>query len=585
LPRRPKPLKATQPADTACRSLLVCRIVAGMLTVLMLVLLGRVVQLQVAPSEDVLAWVGTKSTPQTVMARRGAILDRQGRTIASSRIAYQLFIDQMLIRPEDRPTFADQVAHELGYDPVEIEKALFARPDSRFIVIDKRLSEAQMDRIHALDIDGLAIDPYLVREYPQGSLAGQLLGFVGTEGRGLEGIELQLNEQLTATPGTILATRDARARRIFIGPSQYQQHQDGQSVSLSIDLTIQDIAQQALAEAVEKYNAESGQLIVMDPWTGEILALALVPTFKPADFIKSEAEDRRNRAVTDVFEPGSIFKPFVYAGLIAKGVVAPTDILDTTEAGYYVSPKGRALRDTSGHGEISFEDVLVYSSNIGMFIAAQETSLKSLHGIVQDFGFGQLTGSGLAGEIPGLVNPLHRWNHYSQSSIPMGQEIAVTAMQITRAFAAIASDGAMPTPTIQAIAPEDVGVSVIRQRVITPSIAQHTREVLRRVVIEGTGRRANSELYPIFGKTGTAQLPNAEQGGYHQDQYVSSFMGGAPMDQPRLIVGCFIYKPDKSIGHYGGTVAGPAAKKVLEDSLLYLDIAPSLTDPHQQAAR
>lgn len=167
----------------------------------------------------------------------------------------------------------------------------------------------------------------------------------------------------------------------------------------------------------------------------------------------------------------------------------------------------------------------------------------------------------------------------------MGQEIAVTAMQITRAFAAIASDGAMPTPTIQAIAPEDVGVSVIRQRVITPSIAQHTREVLRRVVIEGTGRRANSELYPIFGKTGTAQLPNAEQGGYHQDQYVSSFMGGAPMDQPRLIVGCFIYKPDKSIGHYGGTVAGPAAKKVLEDSLLYLDIAPSLTDPHQQAAR
>lgn len=563
---------ASRPASRR-RSLTVGVVAAAMLSVVMLGLLGRVLQLQLDPSPRVAELLDSQSTIAEVPARRGTLLDRRGRVVAATRMAHRLFVDPLLI--VERPTFSDRVAHELGYDAVEIEKALHRRPDSRFIVIDERLTDAKLAAVREADIPGLAVQPYLVRDYPQHDLAGQLLGFVGVDNEGLEGVERDLDETLDGEAGRFRVVRDARGRRMWFDPAEYVANRDGPPVRLSIDLTIQSIAQRELAGAVEKFNAESGQMVVMDPWTGEILAMALYPTFDPGAFRDSKAELRRNRAVTDVFEPGSIFKPIVWAALTARGVADPDERIDCTEAGYYVSPQGRVLRDARGHGVLTWDEVLVESSNIGMFLAAQRIDVEALHEIVRAFGFGRRTGSGLPGEQPGLVNPLRRWNHYSQSSVPMGQEIAVTALQMTRAFCTLATDGAMPTPTIRAVNEQAASYAVIREKVLPVGVAEHTRRILRRVVVEGTGRKADSELYTIFGKTGTAQLPDFENGGYHQDRYVSSFVGGAPTRTPRLVVGCFIREPDKKIGHYGGIVAGPAVQRTLEQSLLYLEVPPT----------
>lgn len=555
------------------RCLAVGAVVAVMLSGSMLALLGRVLQLQLDPSPRIAELLDSQSTVAEVAARRGTLLDRSGRVIAATRVAHRLFVDPLLI--VERPTFSDRVAHELGYDAVAIEKALHRRPESRYIVIDERIDDARLAAVRAADIPGLAVEPYLVRDYPQEDLAGQLVGFVGVDNHGLEGVERDLNPALDGEAGRFRVVRDARGRRMWFDPAGYEANRDGSPQRLSIDLTLQSIAQRELGAAVKKYGAKSGQMVIMDPWTGEILAMALYPTFNPGAFRDSEPEDRRNRAVTDVFEPGSIFKPIVWAALTARGVVNPDERIDTTEAGYYISPQGRALRDTRGHGVLTWDEVLIESSNIGMFIAAQRIDVASLHAIVRAFGFGSTTGSGLPGEQPGLVNPVRRWNHYSQSSVPMGQEIAVTALQMVRAFCALATDGAMPTPTIHAVDENAASYAVVREKVLPVGAAEHTRRVLRRVVEEGTGRRADSKLYDVFGKTGTAQLPDLDNGGYFQDRYVSSFVGGAPAGAPRLVIGCFIHEPDREIGHYGGTVAGPAVKRTLEQSLLYLEVPPT----------
>ena len=569
----PRPPRCEQAAPPRRDRVGVVAMALGLsLTLAMGLLLARVVQLQTHPAPRIAARLDTQSRGVEVEARRASLLDRRGRVVAATRIAHRLFIDPVLV--VDRPIFADIVAHRFGYDAVAIERALHRRPHSRFVVIDERLDDVTLAAVREADLPGLAVQPYLVRDYPQGELAGQLVGFVGVDGGGLEGVEADLNNAMHGQAGQYHVVRDARGRRLWLDGSTYRPTHDAQPLRLSIDLNIQAIAQAELTAAVAEFNAVSGQMVVMDPRTGEVLAIALWPTFDPGELAESEAAQRRNRAVTDVFEPGSIFKPVVWAGLTQLGVADPDESIDCTEAGYYISPQGRALRDAAGHGELTWDEVLVQSSNIGMFIAAQRTGVEQLHAIVRSFGFGRETGSGLPGEQPGLVNPLRRWNHYSQSSVPMGQEIAVTGLQITRAFCAFASNGTMPQPTIRAVDGEAAEYAVVRERVLHPAVADHTRDILRRVVEQGTGRKADSDLYALFGKTGTAQLPNAEQGGYHQDRYVSSFVGGGPVHRPRLVVGCFIREPDKSIGHYGGTVAGPAVRRTIERALLYLGVPP-----------
>jgi cell division protein FtsI (penicillin-binding protein 3) len=586
----PQPLRpggvATAIDRSPARVLLVGRAMIILVTVVLVMLLGRVVQLQTHPEERLAAKLNSQQSTTNLSGRRGTILDRNGRVLATTRVAEKLFVDPLLII--EHSSFSEKVGYGLGYDPVDIELALAVRPKSRYIVLDRRLDDQRIELLKTLDLPGLATDPFLTRDYPQGQLAGQLIGFVGADGKGLEGLEKFYNKRITATDGRVRYQRDARGRALWVKSGDYQRPDDGESLRLSIDVVIQSIAEASLAEAVEKYQAESGQLVVMDPSTGEVLAMANYPSFDPATFNKVKPEVRRNRAVTDVFEPGSIFKPIIWSAATQLGAADSNEIIDTTESGVYRTSKGRRLHDARGHGKITWDEVLIYSSNIGMAIVAERVGAEKLREAVVRFGFGRPTGSGLPGEVGGVVHPLKKWTHYSVTSVPMGQELSVTPLQMVRAFSAIANGGVLLTPTVVPVfgpssgsVPADIqGVRVLDQR-----IADYTRSVLRRQVTEGGGQKANSKLYDLFGKTGTAQLPNFKQGGYYQDQYVSSFIAGAPADSPRLVVGCFIHKPDKTIGHYGGTVSAPAVKRVMEQSLMYLGVPTNASKDAQGGLR
>jgi len=558
-------------AGSARRVYVIGAVMVAAVSLTLVGLLGRVLQLQLSPSERIAAMIDDPQSTAALVARRGTIRDRHGRPLAVTRMGYRLWVDPLRI--DERVTFSERVGYGLGYNPVELEMRMFNRESRRYVLLDPRMDDEQVARFKALEqpIPGLAIEPTPVRDYPQGGVAAQVVGFARVDGKGAEGVERVRDDTLSPQPGAVQITRDARRRPLWLYTAGYEPQTRGRDVTLTIDVVVQQIAEKHLAETVQKYNAKSGELVVMDPQTGQLLAVASYPGYDPNAFSDAAPETRRNRVVTDAFEPGSIFKPIVWAALTETGVIGPEERVDCTDSGFWVTPYRRRLRDAHGHGTITWRRVLVESSNIGMAKGAERVSIRELHDMVRRFGFGEETGSGMPGEIPGLVNAFRHWNKYSQSSIPMGQEIGVTAIQMIRAFAVIANDGRLVTPTIELNpSAEHASAGGSGTQVLRPDVAALTRRVLRETVTDGTGRKANSDLYPIFGKTGTAQLPDFVNGGYHQDRYVSSFVGGAPVERPRLVVGCFIHEPDRSIGHYGGIVSAPAVKAVIEESLIYL---------------
>lgn len=577
VPQWREPTATVDETAGAKRVLMVGRAMAIVLTLALIALLGRVLQLQTSPPPQIKERFDSQKSSATLAGRRGTILDRRGRMMAVTRTAKRLFVDPALIK--DRNTFSEKVSYTLDYDPIEVEMAVSKKARSRYVVLDQRMDDERLEKLTGVDSDdriaGLATENIIVRDYPYGTLAGQLVGFVGSDSNGLEGVERLFNDRLTGKPGAYRYLRDSQGRPLWVEAASYKPNTDGQTIRLSIDVTIQSIVEMHLAETVNKYRAEAGQMVVMDPQTGEILALANFPSFDPTSFSKQDAALRRNRTVTDVFEPGSIFKPFVWAAATQLGYAKPNELFDCTTSGVWRSSQGRRLRDAHAQGVLTWDGVLVKSSNIGMAIVGERMGAKHLHGVLKAFGFGSTTGSGLAGEVSGIVHPADKWTHYSVTSVPMGQEVGVTGLQMARAFAALANGGYLVTPSIEAVGQNGHTGPAIKERVLSESVARHTREVLHRVVTEGTGKKANSKLYALFGKTGTAQLPDFKNGGYFQDQYVSSFVAGAPLDKPRLVIGCFIQKPDKKVGHYGGTVAAPPVMKVMEESLLYLGVAPS----------
>jgi len=539
-------------------------------------ILARTLVLQLAPPPRLEALGPTGATEHPLRGRRASLLDRHGRVLAVTRPATRLFADPALV--EDPGSFAERVAYPLGYDPATLARALARRPDSRYVVIDHDLGPERLKTLRRLGwpgaMPGLATETWLVRAYPHGELAGQLLGFAGFDGDGLEGLERAFEARLQPAPGHLALRRDVRGRALRAETSRYHPPHDPAPVRLAIDAVIQAGAETILAEVLERYRAEAAQLIVMDPHTGQVLAMVNQPGFDPGHLAEARPADWRNRCVTDLFEPGSTFKPLVWAAAVEAGRARPGEPIDCTESGFYVTPRGRRLRDTRGHGVMSFAEVLVHSSNIGMAIVAQRMGHSELRRAVRRFGFGRRTGSGLPGEARGLITPPDRWNHYSQTSVPMGQEVAATPLQITRAFCALANGGLLVDPIIRAPAEGTSPPPPVYERVLSPAVADLTRRVLRQVMTEGTGRRAQSERYAMFGKSGTAQVADPEGGGYLPDRYIASFVAGAPAEDPAIVVGCFVHAPDPEIGYYGGLVAGPAVRRVVEKTLAHLGYPP-----------
>ncbi|HAI14541.1 MAG TPA: hypothetical protein DCM28_22740 [Phycisphaerales bacterium] len=576
------------------RSRIFAKLCLSLLSLALIGVVVRVAQLQIAPSDQIVSMLDTQSSKTTLLARRGNLTDRHGRIFATTRVAYRLFVDPQMIREPN--TFSEHVGYALGINPAKIDKtihsALVKRPGNRYIVIAKRLTDKQVEQFDALmahppdgKLTGIAKEPILVREYPMGPLAGQLVGFTGFEGNGIEGLERKFDKIMAPQLGRISYWRDTRRKPLWVEPSQYQAPQDGTGVRLSIDAIIQSIAEQHLAQAVTQYKAESGQMVIMSPKTGEILAMANFPTFDPTQYGKTDAKLYRNRCVTDFFEPGSTFKPFIWAMATQTGAMHPGQQVDCTTSGVLRLPFGRRLRDSHAVGEVTWEEVLTKSSNIGMAIAGLEMGEDNTYAAIRQFGFGERPGTMLPGEVNGLVTPRKKWTKYTLTSVPMGQEIAVTPLQIARAFCSFANGGVLVQPSIRALDPQRPHDRIpIERLALTPDAANYTRTVLRRVVTEGTGRKANLKTYSLFGKTGTAQMASKTERGYEENAYMGAFVCGAPYDDPQLVIATFIQRPDHKLGYYGGTVAAPATAEVMEKALAYMGIQPDLIENDQQVA-
>jgi cell division protein FtsI (penicillin-binding protein 3) len=371
---------------------------------------------------------------------------------------------------------------------------------------------------------------------------------------------------------------------MWVEPTGYQPGASGRDVQISIDLVIQQIVERRLTEAVTKRNAGGGRAVVIDCLTGEILALPDV--LQERDGWESTARDpgrdihpglARNRCVTEPYEPGSTFKPFVWAAATEMGLARPEDVLPTPATPAYRTSQGRRIRDSTYVENATWRVVLQKSINSGMSMVAERMSHRQMQGVVERFGFGRRTRCGVPGESIGIVTTPDDWSHYTQTSVSMGHEIAVTAVQMARGFSVFARDGTLPVLRLTKAAPDEDTFSYVN-RVVSPQVVLTARDVMRDVV-EKSAHDIQSERYQIFGKSGTAQLPKREGGGYHEDRYVSSFVGGAPFDEPRLVVLCVIDDPDRKLGHFGSAVAGPVVRDIMDETLTYLGVAPD-RPPH-----
>ncbi len=564
----------TTSADQSRRLLTSAKLSVALLSLALVALFGRVVQLQLYPQPQIAARTGDRLSNMPIAACRGALLDCRGRPLAMTKLCYSLFADPQMINDPDE--FAAHVGHLLGRDPVTISKALAAHADGKFVMLDRLLSDSELDEARLAKTPGLGLEPRPIRVYPQASIAGQLVGFVGYEGKGLDGLERSLEPVLKGDNGSVPMLRDVRRHPLWVERTGFTPPRDGVDVRMSIDTAVQYIAEEELAKACKQYRSKRGEMIVMDSRTGQILAMANYPSFDPSNPDQNH-DARRNACITDPFEPGSIFKPFIWSAATAAGLAKPETMVDC-ENGLWVAPSGRRLRDAHGQGVISWEKVLIVSSNIGMGKIGSQLGPQRMNEVVRSFGFGRHTGIGLSGESVGILNPMKRWTSYSITSIPMGQEIGVTPLQMVRAFSVFANQGMIVSPSLLA----DEANSPLLQRVLSPAIANQTKEMLRRVVTEGTGKKAQSHKYEIWGKTGTAQVPDPGHRGYKEGAFNASFICGAPLAQPRIIVMCTVHEPDRAIGHFGGTVAAPAAREVVERTLTYLGVAADANpeDPH-----
>ncbi len=571
------PIAPAQSDPGTRRVLAMARVVGAAVTLAMAALVCRIVQLQISPPPQLAPLVGAQHSKAEMLGRRGTLVDRQWRILATTGLAHRLIVDPQAIA--DPNTFPERLGYTLGYDPAAVERRLHQLREKRYVVIDRQLDDEQWNKLERFRLPGMFTDVWQERQYPQGSVGGHIIGVMGSEEGHtnrrdvtLEGAERMFDAQLVGKPGSFVYLRDAGRRPMALDVDHYRHPEDGKPVRLSIDITIQSIAEKELAAACQEFGAKTGEMVILDPNTGEVLAMAVYPGFDPNEVEHSTADIRRNRCVTDPFEPGSTFKPFIWAMATEMGVARPEEMINTDQS------VGRALRDTHAHGTISWEKVLVVSSNRGMATVGLRMGINKLYQSVKAFRFGELSQAGIPGESKGQVLPLRKWNpRFSVTSVPMGQEISVTPLQLARAFCVFANGGLMVTPTLLARDLNDASDprnAPIVERVLSAKTANLTKDVLRKVVTEGTGRKADSKFFQIFGKTGTAQVAAKGGRGYEPGAYNGVFVAGAPFNQPRLVVACVIHKPNPSKGYYGGIVAAPAAMRAIEQSLTYMGVKP-----------
>jgi cell division protein FtsI (penicillin-binding protein 3) len=574
-----RPARAELQSDVSIRRTL---FVAAFVVFWMLGISARLVYLQVSKHEKLVARAqkqqqeAVETTPQ-----RGPVFDRQGRELARSIDTLSVFIaPEEFDKKTDEQTFGEIECTSSALAPVlglEQDK-LFTRivearkSGSRFMWLARRLPPDQATQIEAMHLTGVHLRKEAKRFYPNGPLAASVLGFVGLDGNGLAGIEQVYNERISGEPGKLFIERDSRGRAY---ESTEVPGRPGHTVILTVDQTIQYHAEAALTSAIRQSKAKSGTAIVLDPRTGEILALANAPTFDPNNVGAVSPATRANWALQHIYEPGSTFKIVAFSAAIEKELVKPTDRI-YCEMGSITVAK-RVIRDHTAFGNLSITEALAKSSNVAAIKLGLRVGDPEMHEYITRFGFGSRTGVELPGETSGIVHPLKRWQPSSIGSVAIGQEIGVTPLQMASAFGALANDGVRVAPHLIREIRNSAGTSIYRpnpeqRRVISAETARALRGMLEQVTLNGTAKQAQLDGYTAAGKTGTAQKIDPRTRTYSMTKHVASFVGFAPVNNPAVVI---IVVIDEPVGAYhGGDVAAPVFRQIAEQVLPELGVMP-----------
>ena len=543
------------------------RLIIVGLAIMVAALVVRAVELQVLQN-DFLLGQGNQRQHRSVAipAHRGMIVDRRGEPMAISTP-----VDSVWAEPEQFITAQKQwgkLSRLLGIDHDNLSSKLAAAADREFVYLKRHVTPELGKEVAELKIPGVHLQREYRRYYPSGEVAGHILGFTNIDDHGQEGLELAYDDWLAGKPGRTRIVQDRLGRAI----QQLQilrTAEPGRDLVLSIDKRLQYLAYRELKSAVFEHQARSGSLVILDVETGEVLAMVNQPTFNPNNRQRENRGAFRNRAVTDVFEPGSTMKPFTVAAALVAGKVKPGLIINTAPG--YLKIGKHTVRDKRNLGMLSITDIIRKSSNVGASMLALSLPAKDLWQVFHDSGFGEHTGSAFPGEVGGLLSAPNRWHEIEQATLAYGYGISLTTLQLARAYAAIAADGVLPEISFQKRELPNRG-----SRVMPAETARILRGMLETVVDEGgTATRAGIPGYRVAGKTGTSK--KSIVGGYSEDRYISVFAGMVPASQPKLVAVVVIDDPSGE-QYYGGLVAAPVFSAVLGGALRLLDIEPDDPD-------
>ena len=503
----------------------------------------------------------------SISAHRGDIVDRNGEPFAVSAPVNSLWLNpKVAINNLDKLSV---VADLLSLDIISLKEKIKRNSHREFLYLKRHASPELADEVIALKVPGVALQSEYRRYYPSGEVAAHVVGFSDIDDNGQEGIELAFNEWLKGLPGKKRIIRD-RLGRAFDDVERIRSAQPGKLIKLSLDKRLQYVTYRALKAAVLKHNAVAGSAVVLDVRTGEVLAMANQPSFNVNDRKQMQPQATRNRAVTDVFEPGSTMKPLTIAAALESGRWKPFYKVETAPG--YMQVKGNTIRDERNYGDLDVGGVLEKSSNVGISKIALAMDAEQQWSMYQKLGFGVETGSGFPGEASGQLSLGALNNDFERASLAFGYGVSVTPLQLAHAYSAIAADGVLRPVNFLLDEDREPGETVEGQRVMSVETARAVRKMMRRVVSDkGTGKRASVANYSVAGKTGTVHKFIA--GGYADDRYLSIFAGMVPADKPELVMVVMIDEP-RNGEHFGGLVAAPVFSQVMSGAMRLLDIAP-----------
>uniref|UniRef100_UPI0030197EA4 peptidoglycan D,D-transpeptidase FtsI family protein n=1 Tax=Aquipuribacter sp. SD81 TaxID=3127703 RepID=UPI0030197EA4 len=587
-----RPVRGPRPGPRPGRSAVRLRVVLLVVCVVASIYAGRLFEIQGVQSSVLAAdalELRLRSTP--LLAHRGDVVDRDGAVLATTVERRHITVDQTLVAdyvdPEDPRlggprAAAARLAPLLGADVADLTERLDG--DRRFAYVAKDVEPQVWREVAALRITGLFSEQASRRTYPSGAVAGGLLGFVGDEGHGLGGLELLLEDELAGTDGTLryeVSGESRSARPIPGGVTETVEPVDGSDVVLTLDRDLQYIAEQALAEVVSTSGAQSATAVAGRVGTGELLVLANAPSMDPNDPAAADAADRGNRAVGEVFEPGSTSKVITVAAALEEGVVSPHSRFEVADT---IARGGTRFKDSHPHAlqRLTTAGVLAESSNVGTIQAGEAMTNEQLHAWFEAFGYGRATGLGLPGESPGLLADPADWSGSQRYTVMFGQGVSVNSVQIASVFQTIANGGVRVTPSVVAGTRDPDGTLVPRatgqaERVLSEETAAAMTTMLESAVSGETGTGSNAAVpgYRVAGKTGTAQRYDAKCGGYCG--YTASFVGFAPAEDPQVFLAVMVQDPSR--GKYGGQLAAPVFRTVMGAALASEGVPPSTGEP------